>query len=229
MTDRFRDRLSEYLDGELTPEDSRLVERHLETCGDCARTLTELEAVVTRAARLPRREPPPGVWEAIEARIDADEADAQKPDRASRRSGRRRIAFSIPQLAAAAVTLAALSAGVAWMAGSESPTTTAAEPGLIAETTDARLARDTDLGTADYYAGAIAALESALFDPARPLAPTTEARVRRALMTIDRALEDALSALEEDPTDPYLQDHLTDTMRRKSEFLRQAVKLAAQS
>ena len=48
--DRFRDRLSEYIDGHLGVEEEVLIERHLERCEDCARTLAELEAVVDQAA-----------------------------------------------------------------------------------------------------------------------------------------------------------------------------------
>ena len=66
-----------------------------------------------------------------------------------------------------------------------------------------------------------------LFDSERPLPQQTVARIRRALVTIDRAIEDARAALREVPDDPYLQQHMTGTMQRKSEFLAQAAQLAA--
>ena len=81
--------------------------------------------------------------------------------------------------------------------------------------------------TAEEYADLIAELERVLFDSERPLPPQTVARIRRALVTIDRAIEDARAALREVPDDPYLQQHMTGTMRRKSEFLAQAAQLAA--
>ncbi|MCG8469714.1 MAG: anti-sigma factor [Gemmatimonadetes bacterium] len=223
-TDRFQDRLSEYLDGELDPSDAALVERHLETCEDCAQILTELEAVAARARDLPSREPTDDLWPAIASRIEADRE--RSIEGAGRRRGRR-IVLSVPQLAAAAVVLASLSAGVAWMARANT-----GSPIARVETSQgaARLVADApEPGTAEYYARSIAELERALFDPTRSLPPQTEARVRRALVTIDRAIEDARRALLEVPDDPYLQDHVANTLRRKSEFLERAVRLASQS
>ena len=42
MTDTWNDRLSEYLDGELTPGERVALEAHLATCRECAATLAEL-------------------------------------------------------------------------------------------------------------------------------------------------------------------------------------------
>ena len=81
--------------------------------------------------------------------------------------------------------------------------------------------------TAEDYADLIADLERALFDAERPLPPQTVARIRRALVTIDRAIEDARAALLEVPDDPYLRQHMTNTLRHKSEFLARAAQLAA--
>lgn len=225
MTDRFQSRLSEYADGDLLPDEHRLVGRHLDECAECSAILDELRAVRARAGALPERRPAGDLWGGIARRIgELDDAPAV-PAR-PRRAGRR-IAMTVPQLAAAALTLASLSAAGAWMTlrGTEG----AAAPG--AETTDtaapeAVLAADGAVGGAQRYAEAIAELETALFDSDRPLPPETAERIRRALTTIDRALEDARQALRAAPGDPYLRQHVTDTMRRKAEFLRDAVRLA---
>lgn len=229
MTDRFRGRLSEYLDGELAPDDHRLVERHLEGCQDCAHTLAQLEAVVEQAQRLAGREPEGDLWPAIAARLgeqDEERLPATFSSLVSANS-RRRISLSIPQLAAAVIVLASVSGGTAWLARSGPAIGTAAgpgdAPGQLVSTAPATA------NSAEVYAASIAELEQALFDPARPLPAQTEARVRRALVTIDRAIEDARQALLEVPDDPYLQEHMTSTMRRKSDFLERAVRLAAQS
>jgi len=221
MTDRFRDRLSEFLDGELKPDEHRLVERHLEQCDECAQTLDQLRAVVERAQLVTDREPENDLWPAIAGRLGEKDTTLISPLRP------RRIAFSVPQLAAAAVVLASVSAGAAWLAGA-GPTTGSVPAGsdgpaqLVSSQSGASR-------NAELYAASIAQLERALFDRDRPLPPQTEARVRRALVTIDRAIEDARQALLEVPDDPYLQDHMTNTMQRKSEFLERAVRLAARS
>lgn len=225
MTDRFQGRLSEYADGDLTPEEHQLVGRHLDECEECAAVVDELRAVRARAGALPERRPAADLWSGIARRIgELDDATAVpvEPLRAGHR-----IAMTVPQLAAAALTLASLSAAGAWM--TLRGTDDAAIPGP--ETPEmavpgAALAADGAVGGAERYATAISELETALFDSDRPLPPETAERIRRALTTIDRALEDARQALRAAPGDPYLRQHVTDTMRRKAEFLRDAVRLA---
>ena len=234
--DRFRDRLSEYLDGGLGPEEETLVERHLESCEDCASTLSELEAVVERAGRLGAREPAGDLWPGIAARLGADveassaETDVADPP-ARQRPAARGIARFAPQLAAA-VALVWLSAALVWMVGARGGTPDGAPPSIGRPSLLPPAARSTSTSTeaeatAEEYADLIAELERVLFDSERPLPPQTVARIRRALVTIDRAIEDARAALREVPDDPYLQQHMTGTMRRKSEFLAQAAQLAA--
>lgn len=243
--DRFRDRLSEYIDGNLGVEEEVLVERHLERCEDCARTVVELEAVVDRAASLGPREPAEDLWPGIAARIGAHSAGvadaaadiSEAPTR--RRSPARRIARFAPQLAAG-VALVWLSAALVWMAvaGDDiegNAGTAGAVPGLGAPSLLPPSVRSVSTleeledggSSAEDYARLISELERVLFDAERPLPPETVARIRRALVTIDRAIEDARAALLELPDDPYIQQHMENTMQRKSEFLVQAVQLAA--
>lgn len=240
MTDRFEGRLSEYRDGDLTGRERRLMERHLETCGECAGTLAELRAVAATAAALGDREPPRDLWPEIERRILAGDEGAEEGDVAGGpggfrsasgpRSGRRSISFTLPQLAAAAVALASVSAAGAWLAwGSDSSSRAPGglppgDPGVVA--VSSAEAGFTEPGFAERYAEEVAELERVLFDSDSPLPQETAARVRKALITIDRALEDARRALQRAPEDPYLRQHLTNTMQRKTEFLRQTVRLA---
>lgn len=224
MTDRFTDRLSEYVDDELTLEERELVEGHVGRCAECAGLVRDLQAVRTRAAALPDRRTADDLWPGIEARIRG----ARTTTLGGRGVLRRRIALTVPQLAAAGLTLASLSAAGAWMAlgGSGTPET-AVPAGPEASASEAILAADGgDAESADRYAAAITELEAALFEGDVELPPETAARVRRALTTIDRALEDARRALDRAPGDPYLRQHVTNTMRRKAEFLRNAVRLS---
>lgn len=256
MTDRFTDRLSEYIDGDLSPEDARRVEAHLHDCETCSRTLDELRDVVARASAVTDRAVPEDLWARIAVRI-ADDRPAVVPAAGERSAGgersstgappsragtviswrRRRIALSIPQLAAAAILLVALASGTAWLAGSGarpdgSVADASVEPGAGTEVPGAIPVANADLETlspAVRYAIAIDELERALLDPMAPLPPSTETKIRNSLRTIDRAIEDARRALEEVPTDGYLRQHLTATMRRKVDFLRRTTRLVAQS
>lgn len=236
--DRFRDRLSEYLDGGLGPEEETLVERHLAACENCRRTLAGLEAVVERASRFGARDPATDLWPGIAARIGSDaglspgtESDAVAVPPVPRRPpARRGIARYAPQIAAA-VAIAWLSGALVWMAGaSDSAADDAPALGFPSLQPPAGRTVSTEGGaeaTAAEYADLIAELEQVLFDAEQPLPPETVARIRRALLTIDRAIEDARAALREVPDDPYLQEHMNHTLQRKSEFLAQAVQLAA--
>src|SRR5216683_945356 len=69
MNDRWTDRLSEYVDGELGVADAAALEAHLPSCGDCRATLEELRRVVTRAGKLDDRPPAADLWPEVATRL----------------------------------------------------------------------------------------------------------------------------------------------------------------
>ncbi|HSE51748.1 MAG TPA: zf-HC2 domain-containing protein [Gemmatimonadales bacterium] len=74
MRDGWSDRLSEYLDGELPPDEAEELERHLRDCAACRQGLTELTSVVARLAAdpvLPADQPTRREWQAIQRDISA--------------------------------------------------------------------------------------------------------------------------------------------------------------
>src|SRR5688500_4598638 len=110
MMDKWTDRLSEYLDGDLPLSERRELEKHLESCFECHSVLAELREVVARGRTLPDAEPANDLWSGIAERIgDApvQTADVKVIDFSSHQASRpsRRFAFSLPQLAAAAIAL----------------------------------------------------------------------------------------------------------------------------
>jgi len=146
------------------------------------------------------------------------------------------IARFAPQLAAG-IALVWLSGALVWTAvardaaegtpGAAGTTPGLGVPSLLPPAVQSASTLEDGGSSAEEYARLIAELERVLFDAERPLPPETVARIRRALVTIDRAIEDARAALLELPDDPYIQQHMENTMRHKSEFLAQAVQLAA--
>src|SRR5690348_18278932 len=102
MKDQWTDRLSEYVDGELTPAERTALEAHLAACGACRETLEELRRVVARAQTLDDRPPTADLWPGIARHIGGVRL-ADRPSRA-----RRRFTCTVPQLAAASVALALL-------------------------------------------------------------------------------------------------------------------------
>src|SRR2546425_1099593 len=104
----FTDKLSDYLDGELPAAERVAIEAHLAGCTQCAAVLADLKRVVARAQALEPRPPQADLWAAVAAHIDQQSAGkivAFEP--------RRRISFTLPQLAAAAAVLIAVSGGIA--------------------------------------------------------------------------------------------------------------------
>ena len=98
MHREWADRLSDYIDDELAPEERQAVEAHVASCIECARLLDDLRANVDRAKTLPSTMPDRDLWEGIEARITAPVLPAP-----------RRFAFTVPQMPAASVLLALVS------------------------------------------------------------------------------------------------------------------------
>src|SRR4051812_3679740 len=135
--EEWTDKLSDYLDGELSANEHRAVEAHLRGCADCAAVLADLKRVVARAqqAGAVPRPPSADLWAGVAARIENDGASGVQrrgtvsADRLALRS--RRIALTLPQLAAAAALVAAVSGGIVWRAVER----TAARPQHQAATT----------------------------------------------------------------------------------------------
>ena len=228
MTDRWMDRLSEYLDGELAPADREALEMHLAGCDACASTLAELRAVVHRAHSLTDPAAPPALWGRIAAEIGAaPRRETPVVELATRRQRpARRLSFSVPQLAAAAVALMAVSAGAMWALlrdGQVVGMPVAATP-VSAIAGDARLVSVDPAATAAYEL-AVEDLEKVLQESRGRLDPTTVAALEENLALIDRAIADARAALARDPASEYLNTYLADRMRHKLSLLRDAASI----
>jgi len=242
MTDRWTERLSEYLDGELAAPERAELETHLHLCEECTDTLASLRAVAERAQRL---ETPPlteDLWPAIEARIGA-----ASPRRIFRLPPNAfRFTLSLPQAAAAALALTLLSGGAMWWAmrhgplapssaapiAAQKPAATPAESFTSSAATAAGSSR-TPGAVVNQFAGfdpshydtAIADLERTLNEHRSQLDTSTVRVVEQNLVIIDRAIEQARRALAADPASPYLNGHLAQQLNLKLELLRRATDL----
>jgi anti-sigma factor RsiW len=214
MNDMWKNRLSEYIDGELDSAETKALEEHLERCGTCYATLGELRQVVARAKALPDTSPTTDLWAGIRAGITEQTAVRQT---------HRRFSFSVPQLLAASVALMLLSGGGAWLASRSGQRTTPLPPDFSAAPTR----RPQLLPVDARMDAAIADLQTALAQNENRLDTTTVRIVRQNLAIIDRAIADARIALQKDPGNAYLNLHLANTMRRKVELLRRVNDLAA--
>jgi len=242
----WTDQLSDYLDGELSADERDAVEAHLRTCAPCAAVLDDLKRVVARAATAAARPPDADLWAGIAARIETGGAASPGRVMPFGRREARRFTFTLPQLAAAAALLIAVSGGLAWNAaeriGAADPSVSVAQPPQTPQTADAdaaspaaatgaaEFARVENVGMADaQYDAAVADLEKALKDGRGRLDASTIAIVEHNLQIIDQAINQARDALAGDPANSYLSSHLVEARRRKLDLLRRATALATET
>jgi len=229
MSDQWTERLSEYLDDELSPEERAALEVHLRGCVACGAVLADLKRIVVRARGLEDRLPERDLWPGVATRIGASSGETPVIDLAGARA-RRRWSFSLPQLAAAAVALMTLSGATVWLlhpappaAVAAGPAATVPVPAPAAVTVSSRRPSSADQS----YAAAVSDLERVLEQGRGRLDSTTVRVIERNLATIDSAIAQAQRALAADSASVYLNSHLAETMQRKLDLLRQAAALVS--
>ncbi len=220
MTDQWAARLSDYLDGELSATERHQIEEHLGGCRPCRATLEELRAVVARAGSLEDDAPVRDLWPGVAERIGAARSEV---DRAVGRRWRGlRLTLTVPQLAAAAIALMALSAGSVWLARPRRPIMQQADAPPAAGAAIAVAPVSMVEGT---YESAVRDLQRVLAEGRGRLDTATVRLLEQNLGIIDAAIAECRRALAADPASPYLNAHLAQTMKRKLELLRQAARL----
>jgi tetratricopeptide (TPR) repeat protein len=229
MHNEWTDKLSDYLDDELEDGERAAVEAHLRGCADCSAVLNDLRRVIARAqtAALAARPPETDLWNGVAGRSER----IRQPQR---------VSLTVTQLAAAAVLLIGVSAGLTWRLH---PAVTGPAP-VDSTVADARGAADNRAATSadfgigggdvavigvsladDQYDAAVADLENALKQGRGKLDTATIAVVEQNLQTIDQAIAQAREALAADPANSYLSGHLVEARRRKLDLLRRATAL----
>ncbi len=222
MKDEWTDHLSDFLNGDLEPADRRKLETHLEHCADCTTTLEQLRQVVSWARSHPGHPPPKDVWPSIATGIRGSRRKAGSQVRPHAGATRERVTWlpaTMPQALAAGIALTVVAAVSWWVAR-----TTLPGP-IVQEVTTVRWAPNTGpsprvtILAAERYSAAIAELEALIADEGR-IDTATVRVVESRLAIIDRAIDEARTALAKDPNSDYLADHFANMMRRKLALLR---------
>src|SRR3989475_4410589 len=230
--DQWTDRVSEYLDGDLGVAERAALEAHVASCPACEAILAELRRVVARAQAIHDLPPTTDLWPAIAQQIGVSSgAEPHGVVSLPARRARRRLSFTVPQLAAAAAVLLLLGSGGAYLTLQRGTSPVPPPPAPIPGARPGRGSMTTLVGwekTRAKYDVAVAELEGAL-EQGRKSGRLDSATVRvleQSLVTIDSAIVQARRALAADPGSVYLNQHLADTMRRKLQLLRRASALA---
>lgn len=231
MSDEWTEKLSEYLDDELSASERAALELHRAECRECSRLLDELQRVVATAKTLTPRPPDRDLWNGIAGRTVAGEPFASRHTVAPFPHARsRRISFTLPQLAAASLLLAAVSGGLAW----EFRGTEDRAQNTLGVPNDERpqLASDSiaTVSLADEeYDAAVSDLEKAVKEGRGVLDSATIAIVEQNLEIINVAIDQARQALAADPANSYVSGHLVEARRKKLDLLRRAAAMVAES
>jgi anti-sigma factor RsiW len=243
MHDPWIERISASIDGLLSEADEQALHAHLDECTECRRIAGELRKVVAVAHEAAEVAPARDLWPGIEATIAGTAVDpaAQQGRQAGRASavtplhghprryrmthGPRRLSLSMPQLAAAAVVLMFMTGSAVWLVSGRPDTASVAAAGTLIQSAGGEPRSTQTVATRSAspdYTGDLAELERALEQNRARLDPATVEVIERSLEAIDRAIEDARSALAADPGNPYLHRQLDNTMRKKIDVLRRA-------
>ena len=232
----WADRFSEYLAGELAEPVRAQVEAHLARCGACRDVLAELRDVVARAGELPGLEPPRDLWPGIASTIGGP---ARAPSRAgdphvlvlpsARAAGASPAPGQPPRvrrapLAAAAAALVAVSVTTTWWIADARTVTGVAPEATGAAASQAVRPAAAGSPPAD-LASELATLEEVLEVARGTLDPNTVRVLERNLGVIEQAIADSRQALELDPGNAFLTEHLERMYRRKLTYLEDVVRV----
>ncbi len=209
-------RLDDLLDGRLRREELEEVQSHLAGCASCREELARAERLRDLTAQLPRSvEPARDLWPSIEDRLQRTRPLPQS----WRLPG--------PFLAAAAVVLVALAAGLAYWAGrAQVPVRGAATQArngvaLAADTMPALEAVQDDMLRARNELRAAVAARRA------DLSPETRRVVDENLRLIDEAIARITAAFHDDPGNPELTRLLVAAYRQQINLLQRVAELPA--
>lgn len=225
MTHPESEILSGYLDGDLGPDQLREVEDHLAGCASCTALFRDLQEVQERARSLPDRFPDRDLWpqivRSIRGRTGETDVIELHPRRVEETLSRRSSGFRISYLQAAAAVLAlALFSGAtgAFLTGSSG------NPASVGtDETSAWLAMVEQASpTLDAPAREVARLEELLASRRSELDPATVLVLEKNLGVIDHAIRECIQALEADPGNRFLENHLAEAVESKAGYLREA-------
>ena len=202
--------LDAYVEELLEPVARAAIDAHLAACARCRDEVARQRELLGALHALPRTiEPDVDLRAAIRADVRAGAADAAR---------RRRARSLRVSLAAAAVLLVALSAGVTALLMDRGES---ARTGRFAGDDRTVMLASFDARYADYDRTADQ-LAAVLERHRHELAPETVALVEENLRTIDRALGEAEAALLADPASPVVRELILATQEHKVDVLRWA-------
>jgi hypothetical protein len=172
--------------------------------------------------------PSQDLWPGVMGRL-RPEASASQATTASKQ-----FTFTLSQLAIAASLLIAVASGLTYLATNRAVLTGGGQAQQVIQAysdpagTPAQSGQIVPANFADaQFNAAVSDLERILRDERGRLDPRTVLILERNLKAIDAAINEARMALDQDPSNQFLNSHLADARRRKLDLLRHATELAS--
>jgi len=216
-------RLNDYVDGLLSEEQVRAVERELDANPDLRKAEAELRSLLATARRLPKNiEPDRDLWEGIQKRLQPKWSAARPATRPIRVIQILRWALPV---AVAATVLVVSGAGLRTRTQRARPTGTPPEELYPADVLEVQLiSAELQKVEADHNS-TVAMLRQALDESKESLSPETVEVIDENLEIIERATEEIRAALKADPGNERLFHSLVATYNKEIDLLQQAVRL----
>ena len=176
------------------------------------------------------REEPPSrdLWPGVMQRITTVAPELQ------RSASGHQFTFTLSQLAVAASLLIAVASGLTYLATNRSVLTGGGQGQQVIQAysdpagTPEQSGQIVPANFADaQFNAAVSDLERILREERGRLDPRTVLILERNLKAIDAAINEARMALDQDPSNQFLNSHLADARRRKLDLLRHATELAS--
>jgi anti-sigma factor RsiW len=209
-SDRFLDRLNDYLDESLDAGERRQLESHLASCADCRRALEELREVARLVRELPGSEPPERVWSAISAALR--ERAGAGPAGAQPATGR--------YFHAALLLAATLLIGVGlWLALRPEAAPSPDSRALADRVTEEIRAAEA------HYENAIGGLEQIIAANEGVLSPELAGVLNQNLDLIESAISESRNAIVSEPESTAAQQSLLEALRLKVSLLQNTILL----
>jgi len=226
--DTLLDRITDIVDGAIDPALRREVDAHLAACPRCRSLVADLQRITQAAGTLNRAAPPPGAWQRVRSRLEA-EPGLRRTTRAPRAGSL--VPANWAWLGVAAALVLFVGSGL-WFVGrsiqvAPAPAATTAEtaPGNAAPADSVESIEAELQLAAEHYEKAITALEQVASQSESPLDPDLTATLRKNLEVIDAAIGESRGALRAQPESQIAQQSLFEAFRRKVALLQDTIAL----
>src|SRR5262245_61754595 len=221
--------IHDYVDEMLGAAERAEVESHLASCGECRALVADLREIHRVAGSLDLREPPVRAWGRIERAIRLE--GEHSAEQASRVQGLLRSKAMWTWMAAAAVLVLAVTAGLRYTPRPSTTGTATSQSSAQDSATSAQASGDAAQveaelrQAAEHYENAIKGLEQIANAEQGELDPRTAATLQKNLSVIDQAISESRAALRSEPTSEPAQQSLIDSFKTKMALLQDTVAL----